>query len=191
VKNNLAVIGGLFSLQSMHTRDPETLAILRESRDRVRSIALVHEMLYSTHIFSKIALNEYAVALAHQLLQVYSPNAGSVTIDSQLETVEVDISQAVPCGLVLNEMVTNALKHGFRDGRAGRIALCISEEPSRNIVMAVRDDGVGLPAEFDLSAPTTFGLRLMKMLARQLDGTLEMSRATPGTEVRLTFPRPK
>jgi PAS domain S-box-containing protein len=189
VKNNLAVISSLFYLQSARTKDEATLQVLADSQRRVGAMALVHEMLYGSHVFTKIALADYASALARQTIAAYEPIAGQIRLETELEPIDIDIAQAIPCGLVLNEMISNALKHGFPDGRRGLLFIRVASSPSGETVVAVKDDGVGLPPGFQPETTETLGLWLMKMLARQLDGSLTLSASPPGTEVVLTFRR--
>jgi PAS domain S-box-containing protein len=187
VKNNLAVIASLFYLQSSYTTDERTLKILQECQDRVRSMALVHELLYGSHVFSKLSFSDYAVVLARQLMQTHAPPNAPVRLRTELQPLDIDIARAVPCGLALNEMLTNALTHAFSDGTGGEVVLAIEAAPSGQCAVVVRDDGAGLPPDFDPDAVETLGIRLMRMLARQLDGTLTLRGLSRGTEVRLEF----
>jgi PAS domain S-box-containing protein len=187
VKNNLAVISSLFYLQSTHTRDPATLELLQESQDRVRSMALVHELLYGSENLAAVDFSQYAADLCAQLIATYSPASGLVRFTKDLEPVRLGIDQAVPCGLVLNEIVSNALKHAFPAGRPGTVRLTLRRRGEGECLVSVADDGVGLPAGLDLAAAGSLGLRLIRTLARQLDGRIEVLAAAPGTELRLIF----
>jgi|HubBroStandDraft_3_1064219.scaffolds.fasta_scaffold13575_2 PAS domain S-box-containing protein len=192
VKNNLAVISSLFYLQSNYTDDRGTLRILEESQDRVRSMALVHELLYGSENLASVDFSKYASDLCEQLIETYGHPAGRVGLVKELEPIQLDIDQAVPCGLILNEIVSNAIKHAFPGARQGTVRLILRRETDGSCLLCVADDGVGIPADLDLTAPASLGLRLMRTLARQLDGRIELAPARPGgTEVRLTFGAPR
>lgn len=188
VKNNLAVISSLFYLQSTYTADEDTIRILRECQDRVRSMALVHETLYRSDNFAAVDFSEYAVTLAGQLLTNYAPPGNVVRLQVNVAPLPLGIDRAVPCGLILNELVTNAIRHGFRDGRGGAITLTLVPDADDGWMIAVRDDGAGL-ARVGANDGTTLGLRLVNALTRQVDGTFELRDANPGTEAVLCLPR--
>lgn len=189
VKNNLAVIASMFYLQSRDVGDPATIEILAESQDRVRSMALVHELLYRSQNLAEIDFAEYAIGLAEQLIRTYCLPAGRVRLAARTHPVRMTIDQAVPCGLILNELVTNALKHAFTNGATGTLELRLARREGC-IELVVADDGVGLPADFDAEASGTrsFGMRLMRSLARQIDGHFELARRDRGSLARLTLP---
>ena len=189
VKNNLAVISSLFYLQSTYTDDQVTLKLLQESQDRVRSMALVHELLYGSESLAAVDFSKYASDLCEQLIQTYGHPAGLVRLTKSLEPFRLDIDQAIPCGLVLNEIMSNAIKHAFPNGREGTIHLTLRRR-SGACLLSVADDGVGIPSGLDLATPGSLGLRLIRTLARQLDGHIEVVSLHPGTEFRLTFEAP-
>ncbi len=190
VKNNLAVISSLFYLQSTYTDDRVTLKLLQESQDRVRSMALVHELLYGSESLAAVDFSKYASDLCEQLIQSYGHPAGRVRLTKDLEPFRLNIDQAVPCGLVLNEIMSNAIKHAFPGERAGTIHLTLRRRSGGACLLSVADDGVGIPPGLDLAAPGSLGLRLVRTLARQLDGKIEVVPSQPGTEFRLTFNLP-
>ncbi len=187
VKNNLAVISSLFYLQSTYTRDESTLKILQESQDRVRSMALVHEALYRSENLAAVDFSEYAVALSSQLVQTYSLPRGSVQLQAEMESLKMNIDLAIPCGLILNELITNAVKHAFPSGEGGRIRLSLKRESRGTWVLSVTDNGTGLPPGVSPDESPSLGLRLVRSLARQVDGSFELLNAHPGTEARLTI----
>ena len=191
VKNNLAVISSLFYLQSTYTDDQVTLKLLQESQDRVRSMALVHELLYGSESLAAVDFSKYASDLCEQLIQTYGHPAGRVRLTKDLEPCRLDIEQAVPCGLVLNEIMSNAIKHAFPGGREGTIHLTLRRRLDGACLLSVADDGVGIPPGLDLAAPGSLGLRLIRTLARQLDGQIEVVPLQPGTGFRLTFNVPE
>lgn len=190
VKNNLAVISSLFYLQSKYTQDGQTLRTLQESQDRLRSMALVHETLYQSDSFAALDFAEYSRALSDNLMRTYSGIASDVRLRTEVEEVAISIDLAVPCGLILNELVSNALKHAFPNGQAGLITVKLKNE-SGSCVLQVIDDGVGIPIEPKPDATRSLGLRLIESLTRQLDGKFEIKRQDVGTEARLSFRVPE
>jgi len=185
VKNNLAVMSSLFYLESTYTRDGPTLKILQESQDRVRAMAMVHEALYRAESLSAVDFAEYALTLCRQLLSTYAVRGSAVRLTSELEPVALNIEQAVPFGLILNEVMTNALKHAFPGGRSGAVHLSLRRLDG-GCVLSVADDGVGPGGAGAGGAEATLGLRLVQLLARQIRGEFELVARAPGTEARLT-----
>jgi two-component sensor histidine kinase len=187
VKNNLAVISSLFYLQSTYTSDEPTIRILQESQDRVRSMALVHETLYRSENFAAVDFAEYASSLSERLLRSHSPPGSRITLLTDLESIALGIDLAVPCGLILNELVTNALRHAFGADTTGTIRLVLRRDDGGQAMLQVIDDGVGVPAALEVESLSSLGMRLIRSLTRQLDGTFALLPASPGTEARLTF----
>lgn len=190
VKNNLAVISSLFSLQAANLDDEGMKTILRQSQDRVRSMAMVHESLYSRDL-AAVDFAEYVTNLSTQLIGSYSLSADQVRLFTELEPVLLPIDTAVPCGLILNELVTNALKHGLPQGRKGELHLALRRAAGQTLVLEVRDNGQGLPPDFDLNSGTSLGKRLIRSLIRQLGGEVQFLQASPGTRVVLTLLLPE
>ena len=186
VKNNLAVIASLFYLQQRDLTDPDMIRVMQESQDRVRSMAMVHESLYNSDSMAEVDFGEYAGNLARQLVESYSRN-DRIHLATALEPVSMSIDVAVPCGLILNEIVANAVKHAFPGGRSGSIHLSLSQPDARTCVLEVRDDGTGLPEGFDPAGGHSLGLHLIRSLSRQVNGTYEFLPASPGTLARLTL----
>ncbi|MBS0375849.1 MAG: PAS domain S-box protein [Proteobacteria bacterium] len=188
VKNNLAVMSSLFYLESRHARDPNTRRILQESQDRVRAMAMVHEALYRADSLSEVDFADYARSLCQQLLTTYVVEGARVRLSTELEPVPLNIELAIPFGLILNEMMTNALKHAFPSGRAGTLTLVLQRHGSHGCVLRLIDDGVGLGAPGGEPPHETLGLRLVRLLAGQLGGEFELVARQPGTEACLTVP---
>lgn len=186
VKNNLAVIASLFYLQQRDLTDRGMIRVMQESQDRVRSMAMVHESLYNSDSMAEVDFADYADNLARQLIDSYSRD-GHIRLTTALAPVSMSINTAVPCGLILNEIVTNAVKHAFPDGRSGNIHLSLSQPDPRTCVLEVRDDGTGLPDGFDPAVGRSLGLHLIRSLSRQVDGVYEFLPASPGTLARLTL----
>lgn len=189
VKNNLAVVSSLFYLQSTYVQDEATIRILRESEDRVRSMALVHEALYRSDDIAALDFAEYATALAEQLLRAYARPDQHVRLTTSMTATIMKLDQSVPCGLILNELIANALKHAFPPGHDGEIRLALDRASDGGVVLSVRDTGVGLAPDFDTTSTATLGLRLIRALTRQLDGQFDLTPAETGVEARLLLPR--
>jgi PAS domain S-box-containing protein len=187
VKNNLQVTSSLLRLQADRIENEFAKRALREGQDRIRSMALVHELLYRSKDLSRVDLGEYVRDLSRQLLRSHAVEPSQVRIETKLAAVPVAIDLAVPCGLILNELVSNALKHAFPAGRRGTVHIELRPRAGFDELI-VRDDGVGMPAEVDFLTGSTLGLRLIRTLADQIEAELEV-RATGGTEVRLRIPR--
>lgn len=186
VKNNMQVISSLLRLQSSSIQDPETQAIFRESQDRIRSIALIHEKLYQTHSLSRMDFAEYVRSLAAILIRTYGPRNGSVKMEVQAQPVWMDVNTAIPAGLILNELVSNCIKHAFPNNRVGRIQIELREQPESIVELVVRDDGVGLPEGFAIDSTSSLGLRLVNLLAGQAKASLQVKNGA-GSEFRFLF----
>jgi two-component sensor histidine kinase len=171
VKNNLQVISSLLNLQATHASDPRLRTILAESQNRVRAMALTHQLLYERKDFSRIDLGEYLERLAQLLISSYREDSTHITLRRILPAAPLflDLDRAIPCGLVINELVTNAFKHAFPGGRSGevRIELLAAKD---EIELIVADDGAGMPEDFDLANVKSLGLQLVPLLAEQLGG---------------------
>jgi PAS domain S-box-containing protein len=188
VKNNLAVISSLFYLQSTYAHDEQSVLMFRESQDRVRSMALVHESLYRSENLAEVDFGEYARSLATNLFRSYSLPPNNVRLKTDIEQVTLSIETAVPCGLILNELISNCLKHAFPSSRQGEVRLNLRVEPEGRCRLRVSDDGVGMPEGLDVMNTRTLGMRLVRSLISQIDGDIEFHNHQPGTEAELTFP---
>jgi two-component sensor histidine kinase/HAMP domain-containing protein len=186
VKNNLQVISSLLYLQSHALTDPQLRALFRESQDRVRSMALVHETLYRSYDLARIDFAHYLEHLITHLCRSYGAEMHRITLTIQAEPVFLDIDRAIPCGLILNELLTNALKYAFPGDRTGALYVGLQAAPEQ-VMLVVRDTGVGLPEGVDVEHTPSLGLRLVHMLTMQLGGTLTLEPGE-GTAWTLTFP---
>lgn len=187
VKNNLQVISSLISLQAEGQSDPRVGALFKDIRDRVRSIALVHERLYGSERLAMIDFDAYARSLLGYLFHAHGGTAGAVRLTFRIQPISLPLGAAVYCGLILNELANNALKYAFRGRSSGELLVGLEkDEVSGAVCLRVRDSGVGLPAGFDWRSAPSLGLRLVQMLTRQLHGTVEAS-SGPGTEFRIRF----
>jgi PAS domain S-box-containing protein len=187
VKNNLAVISSLFYLESTYATDDHTVRLLQEAQDRVRSMALVHESLYRSGNLAAVNFGEYAQSMLDYLFQTYGLPSGQVTLRTEIEKVLLSVELAIPCGLILNELVTNCLKHAFPAGRVGEIHFSLRQEEDGRRVLRVADNGVGFPSHVDVLRTQSLGLRLVRLLTAQLSGHFEIRQAQPGTEAELSF----
>ena len=184
VKNNLQVISSMLRLQARQITLPELRDVFDESQQRIQTIALVHERLYQSRDLSNIGFDEYLKSLVENVM--YAQNAGDrVTASTDVQGVNLPIQIAIPCGLIVNELVTNSLKHAFPDGRAGTIKVSMTSKDD-NIELSVADDGVGLPASVDPTKAKTLGLDLVYTFAEQLDAKVEV-KSSRGTAFTLRF----
>ena len=186
VKNNLQVISSILNLQSSFVSDENTLGILQESRNRIRSMAIIHENLYRTEDFSSIRFDNYLRNLTANLIASYSVDR-KIELDTELQDVKLVLDQAIPCGLLTNELITNALKYAWegKNGSEARIKMRLEQE-NETIKLSIADNGVGLPDEFEKMQSDTLGLQLVTTLAEQLDAELTVNTAQ-GTEFQLSF----
>jgi len=189
VKNNLQVISSLVSLQAASSGDEAMREGLRDVTYRVRSMALVHEKLYQSANLSRIDFGEYIRSLLHYLWRAHGSATAPINLTLDLEPLSLPVDVAVPCGLILNELAGNTLKHAFRGRNEGQVTVSLQGLADR-VCLRVRDNGIGLPAGFDGQQAGTLGLRLVQMLAGQLDAVVEVH-SEEGTEVAITFEYPK
>jgi two-component sensor histidine kinase len=187
VKNNLAVICSLFYLQSTHTKDEETVQIFHDMENRVHSMALVHESLYRSENLARIDFAEYAHALAKDILSSHGGPSVPVQLKSELEPVIMTVDLAVPCGLILNELISNAFKHGFPNGAGGEIRLTLRSAPDGKCSLCVGDNGVGIHSDVDVHTSKSLGLRLVRSLTQQIRGSFELLKVDRGTSACLQF----
>lgn len=178
VKNNLQVISSLLSLQSTYLKDPQLLELFEDSRNRIRSMALVHETLYASADLSSIDMASYVRDLVSLLAR--SCAAEHVRLRLKVEPIRLGVDTAIPCGLLLNELVSNAFKHAFPDRRGGEVDIGLARSAEDRFLLTVRDTGVGVPLHVSLSNPDTLGLRLVSALVGQLQGEIRFDRADGG-----------
>lgn len=184
VKNNLQVIASLLRLQSRYLKDDESRAIFEESQNRVHSISLVHEKLYRADDLARIDFNDYLVTLTRGLTDSWG-SGSSIQVNVQAEGVQLTVDTAIPCGLIVTELVTNALKHAFPNGSGGSI-LVAAQDCDGSMTLTVQDDGKGLPEKIDFRKSGSLGLELVNSLVRQLGAKLGITRS-PGTTFHIEF----
>ena len=186
VKNNLQIVSSLLSLQAAQVQNPLVVGALQDTQNRVRSMALIHETLYRSENLARVNFPVYVENLCAHLFGAFGVDPARVQLISRVAGVALELDEAVPCGLIINELVSNALKHAFPAGRAGQITLELLAEADGQRTLRVADNGVGLPAGLDPGQIETLGLKLVINLADQLNGTLAWER-TGGTTFRLRF----
>jgi PAS domain S-box-containing protein len=188
VKNNLQIISSLLELQSDFIADEESRRFIRESRNRIASMAMVHEKLYHSESVASINLGDYIESLTQYLFSTFVTDTDGIGLTVEVEDIHLAIDEAIPCGLIVNELVSNALKHAFPRGEHGEISVrCRSEEHGWATV-TVSDTGIGLPAGFDIENMESLGLQLVDMLVKQLRGTIRLDTEKGGTTVIISFP---
>ncbi|HEX4168804.1 MAG TPA: PAS domain S-box protein [Bryobacteraceae bacterium] len=187
VKNNLQVICSLLRLQANLLKDEVATAALRESQQRVLSMALIHERLYGNAKMDRIDFGEYTAALAQELSYSYSLGTHNVATRLDLSPVQLKIDQAVPCGLILNELITNALKYAHPEGRRGEIRIMLKQMATGEVALTVSDDGIGLPVDFDQRKSKSLGMTIVQILAKQLGAAFTVQ-SQPGASFTLCFP---
>lgn len=185
VKNNLQVINSILNLQSSYVSDTKTLEIINESQNRIRSMSYIHESLYQTKDFSSINFSEYISNLVQNLVHSYQVFENKIDLKLEIEPVKLALDQAIPCGLILNELVSNALKYAYPDNKHGQIVIAVSEV-NKTVNIGVEDFGVGLPADFSIETIDSLGLSLVHTLVDQLDGQLTY-KTLGGTKFLITF----
>lgn len=189
VKNNLQIVSSLLSLQTEYIRDPDMLRIFKESQSRVKSMALIHEKLYRSTNLAQIDFGEYLRELTIHLFRSYDAPARGLELTLDVEPLVLGLDRSIPSGIIVNELVSNALKYAFPDGAGGVITVSFRATGSGSAELSVIDNGVGLPPGFVVGATDSLGLKLVTMLAGQLGGTLKAGPGEGGgAEFRVTFP---
>ncbi len=181
----MQVVSSLLSLQAAQATEPETIEILDESQRQIRSMALIHEKLYRSGSLAEIDFGDYVKSLVDDLLRMYNVPGRAITIAVDIENVQLGVDTAIPCGLVINELVSNSLKYAFPDGRTGDVTVALQRANGVH-TLTVADDGVGFPADLDFRATDSLGMQLVTALVNQLEGTITLDR-TKGTTFIITF----
>ncbi len=174
VKNNMQIISSLVNLQADRIRDSEMKDMFLVTKDRIRSMALVHEKIYRSKDFARIDFVDYVRNLVTQIFRSYGVPGDTVRSDVEGDPVYLNISTAVPCSLIVNELVSNALKHAFPGNRPGLLTVRVSSLDDARFSLDIADDGVGLPEGFDLAKTDSLGLQIVSLLVDQLEGSLEV-----------------
>jgi PAS domain S-box-containing protein len=191
VKNNMQVISSMLALQTAYIKDKKTIKILEECQNRIKSMALIHEKLYATEDFSRIDFREYIDTLSQTLFDFYKKGKEKIAFTLNVMDVFLDIDTAVPLGLIINELVTNSLKHAFSGKEEGEISIFLSQISEEDFELKIRDDGNGIPEDFNIENQGSLGLQIVTLLAeKQLHGSLSVNR-NGGTEFCLVFKKAK
>lgn len=185
VKNNLMVIQSLLNLQSKYIKDPEVIKIFKESQNRAKSMALIHQRLYQSEDLKRIDFGEYAQALSVDLFNTYITKKDKIKLDINVESLKLDINTAIPLGLILNEILSNSLKYAFPQDKKGSIKVEFLTSNS-NYELIVSDNGVGLPSDFDYEKSDSLGFRLINGLSDQINAKIEVN-TDNGTEIKIIF----
>jgi hypothetical protein len=187
VKNNLQIVTSLLQMQSRRAKEPQALEVLRDSKNRIASIALVHEKLYRSEDLANIDFGQYIPDLITHLFDTYNVSSNSVELNINVENILLQIDTAIPCGLIVNELASNSLKYAFPANYKGIVQVEFYAGSDATMTLIVRDNGIGIPENFDLEATHSLGLTLVQGLVEQLEGTIELDR-NRGTEFKITFP---
>jgi len=186
VKNNMQVISSILNLQSSYIEDETALAILRESQDRIKSMSFVHESLYQSKTLSEVNFSEYVQNIARNLFHSYGRPEGGLSLDFDLEEVFLNLDTSIPCGLIINEVVSNSLKYAFQGREKGVIRIEFSKLADGKLKLIVSDNGIGLPDNFDIENAESLGLQLVTTLVTQVSGELKIDTSN-GTEFNIVF----
>jgi PAS domain S-box-containing protein len=185
VKNNLMIISSLLDLQSQHIIDKTSQNIFKESQNRARSMALIHERLYESTDLKKIDFGDYIRTLSTELFRTYAGDFGLIELKINVEDIMMDINTSIPLGLIVNELVTNSLKHAFPEGMKGEINIDFHHQDDY-YQFTVKDNGIGFPNNLDFQKTDSLGLKIVNILTQQIDGTIELNRSH-GTEFKITL----
>lgn len=188
VKNNLQIISSLIKLQSAHVNDKEIHSMFAESQNRIKTMALIHEKLYRSTDISVIEFYDYIKNLVNSLYSSYGISIDRVKPVIEFRSIYLDIDTAIPCGLIINELISNCLKYAYPDLRKGEIFIDLNELNENDYLLLIKDDGIGIPESIDFGNTNSLGLKLVKILSEQLGGTVELIRNN-GSEFRISFKR--
>ncbi|MBD2438938.1 PAS domain S-box protein [Nostoc sp. FACHB-110] len=188
VKNNLQIISSLLRMQSRRSDDEATLLMFTESQNRVQSMALIHEQLYQSADLHQINFGSYIKSLTDSLFRCYGINQKNIHLNIATNNIKLTLDNAIPCGLIINELVSNCLKYAFPGETQGKITIALKSAPENKLILIVQDDGVGIPATLDWETANSLGLRIVKNLVRQLKGNILLERDR-GTAFYIDFPQ--
>ena len=186
VKNNLQIISSLLNLQSKYISDPKALQMFIDSQNRVKSMALIHEILFRSRDLAKIDFAEYIKNISVQIFRLYGAYSRKISLETNVKNIMLDVDTAIPCGLIVTELVTNSLKYAFGEDREGSIYIEFSSDCASTLTLIVRDNGSGFPKDIDFQHIDSLGLKLVVALAQQLSGTVELD-CSSGTTFKVTF----
>ncbi len=186
VKNNMQVISSILNLQSSYVDDEVALDMLRESQDRIKSMSFVHESLYQSNKLAEVNFAEYIKNIARNLYHSYGRMEGGITMNYELQDIYMNLDTSIPCGLIINEIVSNSLKYAFLDREKGNILINFSKLSDGKLKLIISDDGIGLPENFDIENADSLGLQLVTTLTTQIGGELVID-SKKGTSFSIVF----
>jgi two-component sensor histidine kinase len=187
VKNNLQIISSLLRLQSRKIKGKQALQAFESSCNRVKSMVLIHERLYQSKDFARVDFAEYVHGLTNHLFSLFQMKPGAVKLDINIKDIFLDLNTAIPCGLIVNELVSNSLKHAFPDGRKGKVKIVMKPLNKNEVELTASDNGIGIPDEVDFRETKSLGLHLVSILAEdQLRGKIKLDK-TKGTRFEIKF----
>ncbi|HIK07436.1 MAG TPA: PAS domain S-box protein [Trichormus sp. M33_DOE_039] len=186
VKNNLQIISSLLRMQTRRSNDQATLILFQESQNRVQSMALIHEHLYQSPDISQIDFGDYIRSLTDNLFRCYGVNQRRITLNIETSGIKLTLDNAIPCGLIINELVSNCLKYAFPEKQQGSITICLEEIPQNQLILIVQDSGVGIPETLNWESTNSLGLRIVKNLVRQIKGNIFL-KSDRGTSFYIYF----
>ena len=187
VKNNMQVISSLLNLQSKYVKNKENIEMFKESQNRIKSMSLVHEKLYESKDMASVNFKDYIQNLTNDMFRIYNVDINKVTLQTSIEVINLGIDTAIPCGLVINELLSNCFKHAFPKGKKGKIDVIMQSVNMDEYELIVSDNGVSVPDKLNVGNSKTFGLKLITdLVENQLEGTLDLNRDN-GTEFRIRF----
>jgi two-component sensor histidine kinase len=187
VKNNMQIISSILSMQSRNIEDPKLRDVLQESQNRIHSMALIHENLYSNEGLADIRFDNYVQSLCGNIARTYASQQARISFNYQMDDTNLPMDLAIPCGLIINELISNSFKYAFIGRNKGTIGITFAKiDSSDNYQLLVKDDGVGIDEDFDVMKSKSLGLKIIRKLVQQIDGTLDTNFSL-GTEFRITF----
>jgi len=187
VKNNMQVMSSLLSLQSRVASNPAISRMLEENQNRIQSMALLHEILYQSDDLAVVDFSKYLRRMVDHLFRSYGVDNRQIRLHTELDAVGLELDDALPSGLLISEVVSNSLKHGFPEGRKGEVRIVLRRQSANMVSLLVSDNGVGLPQHLNWTKSRSLGLRLVRVLAQQLRANLNIRSQGGGTEVKLVF----
>ncbi|MCD6185627.1 MAG: hypothetical protein J7K84_07550 [Deltaproteobacteria bacterium] len=187
VKNNMQLISSIVNLQSRQIKDQDDKNLYNEIRDRIKSMAIVHEYLYKDRDLASINLKDYIIELSASLMRSYSINPCKIELKINAEDLYIGINKAVPCGLIINELISNALKYAFPDDIKGQISINIGKYDNGKFFLNIQDNGIGMSKDFNLQNAASLGLGIVVILVEQIDGTLKINSGGKGTNFIIKF----
>jgi two-component sensor histidine kinase len=187
VKNNLQVITSLLNLQAGHIEDKSLKDSLEQTRNRVRAIATIHDLLYKSGSLARVDMASHIQTLSEDLYSLYGVSPGKVRVDVQVHNVQLQIEQAIPCSLIVNELLSNAFKYAFPNDKEGQVSIAFERVDAASYRLAIHDNGIGLPQGLNFRDTQSLGLQLINIFVEQLQGSVELI-AAQGTHLEIVFP---